>query len=351
MAGVVTTGYAKDILKEVFSADAALVETVAHAQSALHFYHDPHVIVDVGGQDIKIIVLHDGRVKDFRLNTACSAGNGYFLQAIARSFGYPVEEFAETAFTAREMPVFGQGCVLFLQSEIANVQRQGWKPPEILAGLAAVLPKNVFLYVAKAPNLSRFGTRFVLQGGHAAEPRRGQGAGGLHPRQLPGPVAPAGHRAARALRRGGRDRRRPRGDPARGARAAPRRSSVSTRPTAYLFQARCDEDTRCHFCTNECMRTFVDVSIADDRSIPPGAVTERAVADRRFIVAACEKGAAEDVAEMRDIKAAVDKVKAETPNLVAFAAREVWKPRRPADRRRPPAAGRLAGCTGASAGR
>ena len=63
------------------------------------------------------------------------------------------------------MPVFGQGCVLFLQSEIANVQRHGWKPQEILAGLAAVLPRNVFLYVAKAPNLSRFGWRFVLQGG------------------------------------------------------------------------------------------------------------------------------------------------------------------------------------------
>ena len=90
-------------------------------------------------------------LKDFRLNTACSAGNGYFLQAIAKSFGYPVEEFAEAAFSAKEMPVFGQGCVLFLQSEISNVQRHGWKPEEILAGLASVLPKNVFLYVAKSP--------------------------------------------------------------------------------------------------------------------------------------------------------------------------------------------------------
>ena len=165
VSGLVTTGYAKDVLKDVFAGDAALVETVAHANSAQHIYRDPHVIVDVGGQDIKIIVMHDGRVKDFRLNTACSAGNGYFLQSIAQSFGYPVEEFAETAFKAREMPVFGQGCVVFLQSEIANVQRHGWKPPEILAGLAAVLPRNVFLYVAKAPNLSRFGWRFVLQGG------------------------------------------------------------------------------------------------------------------------------------------------------------------------------------------
>jgi activator of 2-hydroxyglutaryl-CoA dehydratase len=64
--GVGTTGYAKDVLKDVLTADAALVETVAHTESAVKFYKDPHVIVDVGGQDIKLIVLKDGRVKDFR---------------------------------------------------------------------------------------------------------------------------------------------------------------------------------------------------------------------------------------------------------------------------------------------
>ena len=84
--GVATTGYAKDILKDVLKADVALVETVAHTESALKFYEDPHVIVDVGGQDIKIIILHNGRVKDFKLNTQCSAGNGYFLQSTAEGF-------------------------------------------------------------------------------------------------------------------------------------------------------------------------------------------------------------------------------------------------------------------------
>src|SRR5208282_95252 len=81
--GVATTGYAKDILKDVLKADVGLVETVAHTESAVKFYDDPHVIVDVGGQDIKLIVLKNGRVKDFKLNTQCSAGNGYFLQSTA----------------------------------------------------------------------------------------------------------------------------------------------------------------------------------------------------------------------------------------------------------------------------
>ena len=164
--GVATTGYAKDILKDVLHADVALVETVAHTESALKFYEDPHVIVDVGGQDIKIIILHNGRVKDFKLNTQCSAGNGYFLQSTAEGFGLKRgSNIADLAFSAKSMPVFGYGCAVFMQSDIVNFQRQGWRAEEILAGLAAVLPKNVFLYVASIPNLAALGSRFVLQGG------------------------------------------------------------------------------------------------------------------------------------------------------------------------------------------
>jgi len=75
--GVGTTGYAKDILKDVLNADVALVETVAHTESALKFYDDPHVIVDVGGQDIKLIVLKDGRIVIHALRQqAETAGEG-----------------------------------------------------------------------------------------------------------------------------------------------------------------------------------------------------------------------------------------------------------------------------------
>ena len=111
--GVVTTGYAKDMLKDVLCADAAIVETVAHTKSALHFYKDVDVICDVGGQDIKIMILKEGKVKDFELNTQCSAGNGYFLQSTANDFGIPVENYAENAFKAKMSPEFGYGCAVF----------------------------------------------------------------------------------------------------------------------------------------------------------------------------------------------------------------------------------------------
>jgi predicted CoA-substrate-specific enzyme activase len=163
--GVGTTGYAKDILRDVLRADAAIVETVAHCESALHFYDGVDVVCDVGGQDIKIIILKNGKVKDFKLNTQCSAGNGYFLQSTADGFGHDVRDYAKLAFGAQAMPSFGYGCAVFMQSDIVDFQRQGWAPEEIMAGLANVLPKNIWLYVSQIPNLAKLGSRFVLQGG------------------------------------------------------------------------------------------------------------------------------------------------------------------------------------------
>jgi predicted CoA-substrate-specific enzyme activase len=163
--GVGFTGYAKDLLKEAFDGDVAIVETVAHTLGALKYVPDAEVICDVGGQDIKIITLRGGRVKDFKLNTQCSAGNGYYLQSTANRFGCPIEEYANIAFRAKYCPSFNFGCAVFLESDIVNFQQLGWEAEEIMAGLAKVLPLNIWLYVVQEPNLSRLGKVYVLQGG------------------------------------------------------------------------------------------------------------------------------------------------------------------------------------------
>src|SRR6266481_3084578 len=264
--GVATTGYAKDILKDVLHADVALVETVAHTESALKFYEDPHVIVDVGGQDIKIIILHNGRVKDFKLNTQCSAGNGYFLQSTAEGFGLGVEQYADLAFSAQSMPVFGYGCAVFMQSDIVNFQRQGWRAEEILAGLAAVLPKNVFLYVASIPNLAALGTRFVLQGGTQnnlavvkAEVdfiRNSFRASGKRPEIIvhehcgeSGAIG-AAQESLRLWRNG---------------QQTTFIGLESVRKIEYRTTR--NEGTRCNFCKNKCLRTFIDVNTGGSQFI------------------------------------------------------------------------------------
>ena len=326
--GVATTGYAKDILKDVLQADVALVETVAHTQSALKFYDDPHVIVDVGGQDIKIIILHDGRVKDFKLNTQCSAGNGYFLQSTAEGFGIDVSKYADLAFSAQAMPVFGYGCAVFMQSDIVNFQRQGWQAQEILAGLAAVLPKNVFLYVASIPNLAALGTRFVLQGGTQnnlavvkAEVdfiRNSFRAAGKKPEIIvhefcgeSGAIG-AAEEALRLWRNGMQTS-------FIGLDAVRRIEYRSTR----------NESTRCNFCKNNCLRTFIDVRTEPAQElIPIEKITKVPLmkGEQRLIIATCEKGLVEDVNEMKDIKAGLDKLRDQYPNFVDYASKEVFRP-------------------------
>ena len=244
----------------MLNADVALVETVAHTESALKFYEDPHVIVDVGGQDIKIIILKNGRVKDFKLNTQCSAGNGYFLQSTAEGFGFKRRSSTPTwRSRAKAMPVFGYGCAVFMQSDIVDFQRQGWEPEEILAGLCSVLPKNIFLYVAQIPNLAALGTRFVLQGGTQnnlaavkAEVdfiRHSFRAKASSPRSSF--TSTAANRAPSARRW----KRCACGDNGQqttfiGLEAVRKIEYRTTR----------NEDTRCYFCKNKCLRTFIDVT-------------------------------------------------------------------------------------------
>jgi predicted CoA-substrate-specific enzyme activase len=368
--GVGTTGYAKDILKDVLHADVALVETVAHTESALRFYEDPHVIVDVGGQDIKLIVLKNGRVKDFKLNTQCSAGNGYFLQSTAETFGIPVEGFAEKAFSAQAMPMFGYGCAVFMQSDIVNFQRQGWRAEEILAGLAAVLPKNVFLYVASIPNLANLGWRFVLQGGTQnnlavvkaevdfirASFRSADRQPEIIVHEHCGESGAIGA-AVEALRL---------------FRNGHRTSFIGLDAVrAIKYRTTRNEATRCYFCKNNCLRTFIDVDltgslpeIAPAPAMAPVAPRESIdlhaqkqplvqvqlsvrstetvklpepdfqkrktkvplrVGEQRLIIATCEKGTVEDVDEMKEIKGGLDAIKAANPNFVEIASREVFR--------------------------
>src|SRR5206468_909123 len=330
--GVGTTGYAKDILKDVLKADVALVETVAHTESALKFYEDPHVIVDVGGQDIKLIVLHNGRVKDFKLNTQCSAGNGYFLQSTAEGFGLSVEQYADLAFSAQAMPVFGYGCAVFMQSDIVNFQRQGWRAEEILAGLAAVLPKNVFLYVAAIPNLAALGSRFVLQGGTQnniavvkAEVdfiRSSFRAAGQQPEIIvhehcgeSGAIG-AGVEALRLWKNGKRT------------------SFIGLDAVRNIkYRTTRNEETRCHFCKNDCLRTFIDVNTTG-QFLPLTTLQDRKtkvplmVGEQRLIISTCEKGQVEDVDSMKGIKSGLDSVKNANPNFVDIAARDAFKMRK-----------------------
>jgi len=339
--GVGTTGYAKDTLKDVLRADAAIVETVAHCESALHFYDDVDVVCDVGGQDIKIIILKNGKVKDFKLNTQCSAGNGYFLQGTAVGFGYDVKQYADVAFQAESMPMFGYGCAVFMQSDIVDFQRQGWSPEEIMAGLANVLPKNIWLYVSQIPNLAKLGSRFVLQGGT----QRNMAAVKSQVDFIQERFVSKGLKADVIVHKHCGE------SGAIGAALEARRQHQTLgRETTWIgldkvpgisYSQKRDESTRCYFCKNKCLRTFIDVDleVSNDEAETRMAAGELVqikkateatqIATKRLIIATCEKGEVEDVESMRKIKSGLDSAKKAYPNLAAIAAKDVWKAVKP----------------------
>ena len=329
--GVGTTGYAKDILRDTLKADVALVETVAHTESALQFYKEVDVICDVGGQDIKLIILKNRQVKDFKLNTQCSAGNGYFLQSTAEGFGIPVEQYADIAFKAKSMPTFGYGCAVFMQSDIVDFQRQGWKPEEIMAGLAAVLPKNIWLYVSQIPNIAGLGTNFVLQGGtqHNLAAVKAQ-VDFIESRFKGKEVQPRVIVHEHCGESG-----------AIGAAIECVRLYENGHQSSFIgmesvetisYVTHRNENTRCYFCKNKCLRTFIDVKtgIVDAAELTKKSKIPLEPGTMRLIVGnSCEKGLVEDVDDMRVIKKGLDSVKQANPNLVEIAAKECWKSMKP----------------------
>ncbi len=326
--GVGTTGYAKDILKDMLNADCAIVETVAHTKSALQFYDKVDVICDVGGQDIKVMILKNDKVKDFKLNTQCSAGNGYFLQSVAEGFGIPIEKYADTAFKAQTMPTFGYGCAVFMQSDIADFQRQGWRQEEILAGLATVLPRNIWLYVAQFPNLTKLGTTFILQGGTQHNlaavkaqvdfiKSRFEGTGFtpkviVHKHCGESGAIGAAIEAISLWEKGQQT------------------DFIGLDAIEQIsYTTLSNEDTRCKFCKNKCHRTFIDVKIANSSqrlSNPEKFKIPLATGTKRLIVGNnCEKGLVEDLSDMKIIMKGLDDIKEANPNMAEYASCTVWK--------------------------
>lgn len=298
------TGYAADLLAHVLRADVNVVETVAHAASATHHFPHADVVCDVGGQDIKLLLLERGEIRDFRLSNQCSAGHGSLLQALAEQVGVPLAEYAATAFSAERTPRFGTGCAVFLDAARVGFQRDGYTPAELLAGLAHVLPMNVWQHVARIPRLARLGREFVLQGGT----QRNEAAlkaqvdyirarvPGAAVRLHPHPGEAGAHGAAlEALAHVARGE----GSSFIGIDAA----------LALRVTVRSDETTRCGLCARDCMRTFVDARTADG------------TAGVHIAGCGCEKGSADSKEALKAIVRRRNAVAAACPDLLEVEGR------------------------------
>jgi activator of 2-hydroxyglutaryl-CoA dehydratase/predicted nucleotide-binding protein (sugar kinase/HSP70/actin superfamily) len=306
--GFGVTGYAGDVLEKSLGADANIVETVAHMMSAKRWFPDVDVICDIGGQDIKVMFMQNGDVKNFRLSNSCSAGNGMLLQAMADQFGLPVKQYSEVAFEARLAPKFSYGCAVFLDSDRVNFQKEGYSREELLAGLALVLPKNVWQYVVQIPRMSELGRVFVLQGGTQKnvaalkaqvdyiEKRVPNAEVHLHPHCGEAGAIGSAFEALRVVKRRGTT------------------TFVGLDEAIDIsYTSTNDETTRCNFCPNNCSRTFIDTATTDGKSA-------------RYISGfSCEKGTVENLDALKLLNKDRQGRMKKYPNLVDYEAKLAFK--------------------------
>ncbi len=131
--GIVSTGYGRN---SVSFANKAITEITCHAAGA--FYIDPTIrsVIDIGGQDSKVILLNDkGRVSDFAMNDKCAAGTGRFLEVMARALEIDLERFGEMSSEAQAPSQISSLCTVFAESEVISLIAKGERRENIVAGI------------------------------------------------------------------------------------------------------------------------------------------------------------------------------------------------------------------------
>jgi predicted CoA-substrate-specific enzyme activase len=163
--GVGTTGSARTLTGVIVGADTVKNEITAHAVAASHIVPDVHTVVEIGGQDSKIIILRDGIVTDFAMNTVCAAGTGSFLDHQAERLNIPIEEFGNIALQSKSPVRIAGRCSVFAESDMIHKQQMGHPTSDIVAGLCDALVRNYLNNVGKGKDIM---SPVLFQGGVAA---------------------------------------------------------------------------------------------------------------------------------------------------------------------------------------
>lgn len=162
IAGVGTTGSARYLAGVITGADLIKNEITAHAKGASYFVPDARTVIEIGGQDSKIIILENGVAVDFAMNLICAAGTGAFLDAQASRLRIPIEKFGELALKSKNPTTIGARCTIFAESDMIHKQQIGHLTENIVAGLCQGLVRNFLNNVAKGKNIK---PPIVFQGG------------------------------------------------------------------------------------------------------------------------------------------------------------------------------------------
>jgi predicted CoA-substrate-specific enzyme activase len=164
ITGVGTTGSARYLIKAVIGADVAKTEIIAHAVASSTYIPDVNTILEIGGQDSKIIILRNGIVADFAMNSVCAAGTGSFLDHQATRLNIPIEQFGEFAMKSKTPVNIAGRCGVFAESDMIHKAQMGYAKEDIIKGLCDALVRNYLNNVGKGKDIQ---PPIVFQGGVA----------------------------------------------------------------------------------------------------------------------------------------------------------------------------------------
>lgn len=162
IVGVGTTGSARKLIGKMVGANIIKNEITAHATGTLSRYPEARTILEIGGQDSKIILLKNKIVTDYAMNTLCAAGCGAFLTSQAKRLNIPITDFGKIALTSNNPTPIAARCTVFAESDLIHKAQAGYKKEDIIAGLCNSIVLNYLNNVAKGKKIE---SPVIFQGG------------------------------------------------------------------------------------------------------------------------------------------------------------------------------------------
>ena len=160
--GIGTTGSARKLIGLLLDANVVKNEIMAHAIGTLSIYPEARTILEIGGQDSKIILLKDKIIIDYAMNTLCAAGTGSFLSSQAKRLGIDIEEFGDMALKSSNPVKIAARCTVFAESDLIHKAQLGYKKEDIVSGLCKSIVLNYLNNVGKGKKIEG---PIVFQGG------------------------------------------------------------------------------------------------------------------------------------------------------------------------------------------
>ncbi len=169
--GIAITGSGGKLISELMNI-AFINEVVAHSQAATTLHPEVRTIIEIGGEDSKLMLIekdeatHQIKVSDFSMNTMCAAGTGSFLDQQATRLGIAIEkEFGELALKSKNPPRIAGRCSVFAKTDMIHLQQEGTPVHDIVAGLCYAMARNFKSNIGKG---KEFFKPIIFQGGVAA---------------------------------------------------------------------------------------------------------------------------------------------------------------------------------------